>query len=121
MKAALLLSAALLASAPAWADAQLGERLARVSCTQCHSFAKGEGHGVGPNLFGLLGRPAAVAPGFEFSRPHADALKGKTWDAALLERWLTDTQSVAPGSGMVYFQDDPAKRAALIEYLQTLK
>jgi cytochrome c len=121
MKAALLLTSSLLVAGQAHADAQLGERLARASCTQCHSFTRGDGHGVGPNLFGLLGRPAAVAPGFEFSKPHADALKGKTWDAALLERWLTDTQSVAPGSGMVYFQDDPAKRAALIEYLQTLK
>jgi cytochrome c len=121
MKAALLLTAALLAMGHARADAQLGERLARASCAQCHNFAPGEGHGVGPNLFGLLGRPAAMAPGFEFSKPHAAALKGKTWDAALLERWLTDTQAVAPGSGMVYFQDDPAKRAALIEYLSTLK
>jgi cytochrome c len=47
-------------------------------------------------------------------------MSGKTWDRALLERWLTDAQTVAPGSGMVYFQDDPAKRDALIAYLQSL-
>ena len=39
----------------------------------------------------------------------------------VLERWLTDTQAVAPGSTMAYFQDDPKKRAALIDYLQSLK
>ena len=48
-------------------------------------------------------------------------MKGKTWERALLDRWLTDTQSVAPGNTMVYFQDDPKKRAALIEYMQSLK
>lgn len=99
----------------------LGQRLAQSSCAQCHGFAAGEGHGVGPNLFGLVGRPAAAASGFEFSPPFVAALKARTWDRALLERWLTDTQAVAPGSGMVYFQDDPRKRDALIAYLQTLR
>jgi cytochrome c len=98
-----------------------GQRLAQTSCTQCHSFGKGEPHGVGPNLFGLLGRPAASSPGFTFSKQYVDAMKGKTWDRTLLDQWLTDTQAVAPGNTMVYFQDDPKKRAALIEYMQSLK
>ncbi len=112
--------ALLAATGTAQAADSIGQRLAQNACAQCHSFAKGEGHGVGPNLFGLLGRPAASAAGFEFSKPYVDAMQGKTWDRALLERWLTDTQAVAPGSGMVYFQDDPKKRAELIKYLQTL-
>ena len=99
----------------------LGQRLAQTSCAQCHGFGQGEGHGVGPNLYGLLGRPAAASTGYTYSKPYTEAMKGKTWDRALLDRWLTDTQAVAPGSGMVYFQDDPAKRAALIAYLQSLK
>jgi cytochrome c len=98
-----------------------GERLAQSSCTQCHTFGKGEPNGVGPNLFGLLGRQAAGSPGFTYSKQYVEAMKGKTWDRALLERWLTDTQAVAPGNTMVYFQDDPKKRAALIEYMQSLK
>ena len=36
-------------------------------------------------------------------------------------RRLTDAQAVAPGSGMVYFQDDSKKRDELIKYLQSLK
>jgi cytochrome c len=48
-------------------------------------------------------------------------MEGKTWDAKLLDRWLTDTQAVAPGNGMTYFQDDAAKRRKLIRYLETLK
>ena len=98
-----------------------GERLAQAACTQCHTFGKGEPNGVGPNLFGLLGRQAAASPGFTYSKQYVEAMKGKTWDRALLERWLTDSQAVAPGSTMAYFQDDPKKRAALIDYIQSLK
>ena len=123
MKTSLLLPlAALLALAASQAQAQsVGQRLAQSACAQCHSFGKGEPHGVGPNLHGLLGKPAAGGAGFAYSKQYLDAMKGKTWDRALLDKWLTDTQAVAPGSTMAYFQDDPKKRAALIEYMQSLK
>jgi cytochrome c len=123
MKSALLLPiAALLAAAANPAHAQSpGQRLAQNACIQCHSFGKGEPNGVGPNLHGLLGKPAAGSPGFSYSKQYLDAMKGKTWDRALLDKWLADTQAVAPGSTMAYFQDDPKKRAALIEYMQSLK
>lgn len=47
-------------------------------------------------------------------------MAGKTWDAELLDRFLTDTQAVAPGTGMVYLQDDPGFRDKLIRFLKTL-
>ena len=118
----LLAAAALAASAgSAQAQASIGERLAQGACIQCHTFGKGEPPGAGPNLYGLVGRSAGSVPGFAYSTQFLAALKGKTWDAGLLERWLSDTQSVAPGSGMIYFQDDPQKRAELIKYLASLK
>lgn len=117
-----LLLAACLALVANFASAQsAGQRLAQSACAQCHSFGKGEPNGVGPNLYGLLGKPAAASPGFTYSKQYVEAMKSKTWDRALLDKWLTDTQAVAPGSTMAYFQDDPKKRAALIEYLQSLK
>lgn len=98
-----------------------GERLVKNACVQCHTFGRGEPNGAGPALFGLLGRPAGSAPGFTYSAQFMSAMKGRVWDTALLERWLADTQAVAPGNGMSYFEDDKKKRAEIIRYIQTLR
>lgn len=106
---------------PAQADQQSDKALAVSHCSQCHTFNQGEAHGQGPNLFGLIGREAAAAPGYPFSPGYKQVMKGKIWDSALLDRWLADTTAVAPDTQMIYFQDDPAKRAALIRYLESLR
>jgi cytochrome c2 len=59
-------------------------------------------------------------PGFVVSDGIKGSLKGKKWDATLLDAWLTDTIAVAPKAQMVYFQDDPEVRAMLIEFLSSL-
>jgi cytochrome c len=102
-------------------DLNAARELTIRQCSQCHTFEKGEKHGQGPNLFGLIGRQAAAAPGFVYSEGIKESLKGQVWDAALLDRWLTDTLAVAPRAQMVYFQDDPKVRAKLIRYLESLQ
>jgi len=116
------LAAALCMTMPVYAadDLTAARELTVRQCSQCHTFDKGEKHGQGPNLFGLLGREAAAAPGFVYSDGIKEALKGQVWDSALLDRWLTDTLAVAPKAQMVYFQDDPKVRAKLILFLESL-
>ena len=106
-------------AAPLWAadDRAAARQLTVTQCSQCHTFDKGEKHGQGPNLFGLIGREAAAVPGFVFSPGIKEALQGKVWDTTLLDQWLTDTIAVAPKAQMIYFQDDPDVRAMLIQFL----
>ncbi|SAK76938.1 Cytochrome c2 [Caballeronia pedi] len=100
--------------------AALGKKLATNNCAVCHTFGKGEPNGQGPNLFGIIGRPLASDPGFKYSAGMKAAAPGKVWDDKLLNAWLTDTQSVAPGNAMTYFEGDEARRQKIIAYLRTL-
>lgn len=100
-------------------DVAAARELTVRQCSQCHTFDKGEKHGQGPNLFGLLGREAAAVPGFAYSEGIKEALKGKIWDTKLLDAWLTDTIAVAPKAQMIYWQDDANVRAALIRFFES--
>jgi len=68
-------------------NAARGERTFNQQCKACHTVEKGEPSPLGPNLFGVIGRKAGTAPGYEFS----DAMKksGITWDDASLGDYLT--------------------------------
>lgn len=109
------------AAAATGAELAAARTLAVNHCAGCHSFQKGEPPGQGPNLFGIVGAKAGAAEGFAYSEGFKKALSGRSWDRKLLDQWLADTQAVAPGSGMVYFQDDSARRAKLIRYLESLR
>lgn len=115
--------AALCAASPALHadDAAAAKKLALNHCGACHSFDAGQPHRQGPNLHGVLDRKAGEAPGFKFSDAFLKALGGKPWDAALLDRWLADPQAVAPGTVMLYRQDDPEKRTALVQFVESLR
>ncbi|NBB60937.1 c-type cytochrome [Pseudomonas sp. ODNR1LW] len=101
-------------------DLSAAQKLATNHCAVCHTFDKGGPPGQGPNLFGLLGRKAASESNFTYSDGYTKAMSGKVWDEQTLDAWLTDAQSVAPGSAMVYSQDDPAKRQKIITYIKSL-
>jgi cytochrome c len=109
-----------LAAGSAAADADdPGAAQFKKSCGTCHTV---DPHGAprqGPNLHGVVGRPAGAIKGFKYSPAFQKAKAGITWDAATLDRWITNPQDVIPGTVMMYHQADPEKRQLVINYLKT--
>jgi cytochrome c len=104
-------------TAPA-ADPTAGQQIFKAQCGICHSVAAGV-NGIGPTLFGVVGRSAGGVPGFQYTADHKKL--GVTWDAATLDKYLTNPRAMVPDTTMIYpgLKDD-ADRATLIAYLETL-
>jgi cytochrome c len=112
--AAAMMAARAAASPPA-GDAARGKTLYQ-TCAACHSI---DDNDLGPLHRGVVGRPAGSVHDYNYSA----ALKasGLTWDAATLDRWLTNPSALVPGTKMFFKIDDPQGRADVIAYLATLK
>lgn len=111
-----VLTAASIASAVA-AQAQMNPAFA--PCAACHKVEKGK-NGLGPSLYKIIGRKKASVPGFSYS----DAMKAKggVWSESELDVYLTNPRAFVPGTRMSYpGMKDPAKRAAVIAYLKSVK
>jgi cytochrome c len=101
------------------ASSEHGTQIAK-ECAVCHNFQEGQGAKVGPDLYGVVGRPIASAPGFNYSA----ALKAKAggkWDFDTLNTWLTKPSAFAPGTAMTFAGLSSEKqRADVIAYLDAL-
>lgn len=88
------------------------------TCGTCHTAEKGAPNRQGPNLYDIVGKPAAAKGDFKYS----EALKssGFVWDEATLDRWTEDAQAARPGTIMAYRQRDPDRRKLVIAYLKSL-
>jgi cytochrome c len=106
------------ATASLAADPTAGQQVFKAQCSICHSVAPGV-NSIGPTLFGVVGRSAGSVPGFQYTAEHKKL--GVTWDAANLDKYLTNPAAMVPDTTMIYagLKDD-AERADLIAYLQTL-
>src|SRR5882757_1378202 len=69
------------------ADPGKGENSAK-KCAACHTFNKGGRPLVGPNLWGVVGRPKASEPGFNYSA--AIKAKGGNWTLDELNQFITN-------------------------------
>ena len=98
------------------ADIDRGKTL-YLQCRACHSLGEGEPNKVGPNLYGMFGRKAGLAPGFTYS--DAVVQSDIVWDAASMDQWLARPSDYLPGNRMVFVGiKKPQDRASLILFLQ---
>lgn len=100
------------AASAAEGDVMAGERAWQQRCAACHALDTDR---FGPRHRGVVGRKAGSVPGFAYSPALRDA--GFVWDAAKLDRWLADPQSLVPGQRMNVLTRDPQMRADIIAYL----
>lgn len=108
----------LTSAAHADGDAAAGKSVFN-KCAICHTTDPAK-KGLGPTLFGVVGRHSAGVEGFSYS----DGMKAanKTWDAATLDAYLADPKAVVPGTKMTFAGLPKAEdRANVIAYLATLK
>ena len=100
------------------ADANKGQGAFK-KCAACHTVDKGGPNKVGPNLYGVVGRPIAGHAGFNYSA----VLKGKggQWTYEDISAFIKNPKAYAPGTIMA-FAGVPSgqERADLLTYLRTL-
>ena len=100
------------------ADAAKGQQISG-RCQQCHDLTKGGPNKIGPNLYGVVDRPRASHPGFDYSA--AMKAKGGNWSYDELFKFLKQPQAYIPGTKMTFAGLRSAQdRIDLIAYLRSL-
>lgn len=122
MKYALIVLALLLSTPSAFAagDAEAGGKLFAKTCGGCHSVGEGARGGFGPELNGIIGRPAGVTTDYQYS----DAMKnsGVVWTRDKLAAYIEDPKAVVSGTRMIFWGiSDREKIENILLYLETFQ
>lgn len=104
-------------------DAAKGREIARTYCEQCHRIAASDTphlgtYTAGPSLVGVIGRPVAGVPEYEYS----EALRnfGGNWSPERLYAFVLQPMLVVPGTRMVFSRDrTPEMIADLVAYFES--
>ena len=86
-------------------------------CKACHQAVEGK-NGVGPSLWGIVGRTAGQVAGFSYSA--ANKGSGVVWKEETMFEYLEAPQKFMPGTKMAFAGlKKPQDRANVIAYLKT--
>ncbi|WP_336355471.1 cytochrome c family protein [Pseudomonas granadensis] len=99
-------------------DPEAGAKIFPRLCGGCHQVGESARPGFGPQLNGIIGRPAGTSANYVYS----DSMKnsGLTWDRDTLIAYLKDPKDVVPGTRMIFWGlSDEEKLDNLLAYLQT--
>jgi len=103
------------------ADPAAGEAKT-AACKSCHNFDAAGTNGIGPGLFGVLGRKPGSHPGFAYSPAMtAFAAKQPIWDYDHIYMFIAGPQKYLAGTKMTFIGLKlPQDRINVIAYLHTL-
>jgi cytochrome c2 len=75
----------------------------------------------GPPLKGVIGRVAGTYSGYGYSKAFLQKMDGVIWDEAKIDKWITSSQTMVPGSFMFYSHKSADVRSKIIEYLKAVQ
>jgi cytochrome c len=90
-------------------------------CQACHNNQAGGPNQIGPNLYGVVGRPTASHPGFAYSDAmKAHAKESANWTYDQIFQFLNGPQNWVPGTKMSFAGiHDAQDRINVIAYLRS--
>ena len=97
---------------------EAGQTLFDIQCRRCHADDASD-PSYGPELIGIVGRPAGGEAGYEYS----EALKnsGIVWTKGALRAWMEDNDGFMPGTKMRHVGiEDPTVQDFILSYLESL-
>ena len=118
---ALILTAGLLSTtANAAGDPEAGAKIFPRLCGGCHQVGESARPGFGPQLNGIIGRPAGTSANYVYSEAMKNS--GLTWNRETLIAYLKDPKGVVPGTRMIFWGlSDKEKVENLLAYLQSFQ
>jgi len=105
-------------------DAELAiQKEAFTWCRFCHTLKQGGENRVGPNLYRIFGKPAAVVGGFYYSDAFLEAqAQGLVWTPETMAAFIAAPHAMVPGNRMRYppsvgYETNPEKERIMLDYL----
>lgn len=97
---------------------EVGDRIFRSRCQQCHTVQADGGNATGPNLYRVTLRGQATLSDFVYSEALLKE-RGETWSEERLDRFLQSPRKFAPSTRMLFpGLTSPDERRAVIRFLE---